>query len=304
MIRKCSALAVAMTLAFSVTAAAQSTDNMTVLDKMAKIETMLYGNEQTGALVDRAAQVEQDVYGVASNESVMAKANRLYETMIVSDDEEASFMAKLNATEWEIKHEIETGSVKSRIEDMETIVNGAPSTGNYSARLDRMMKLAYSTDEFATQSVVVPADTLVQIALMTPIDTATDRVGDIIKFQVAEDVLVDNVLVFPKGAIGEGVITKVTPAKSFGRNAKLEIDFHSLVAFDGTTQDTILGEKAKEQTKTLAAAAGASVVGLAVLGPVGLVGGIFVKGEELQVPEGALIYIQTEDETEVCGLVQ
>ena len=182
MIRKCSALAVAMTLAFSVTAAAQSADNMTVLDKMAKIETMLYGNEQTGALVDRAAQVEQDVYGVASNESVMAKANRLYETMIVSDDEEASFMAKLNATEWEIKHEIETGSVKSRIEDMETIVNGAPSTGNYSARLDRMMKLAYSTDEFATQSVVVPADTLVQIALMTPIDTATDRVGDIIKF--------------------------------------------------------------------------------------------------------------------------
>ena len=60
MIRKCSALAVAMTLAFSVTAAAQSADNMTVLDKMAKIETMLYGNEQTGALVDRAAQVEQD----------------------------------------------------------------------------------------------------------------------------------------------------------------------------------------------------------------------------------------------------
>ncbi len=304
MIRKCSALTIAMTLAFSVVASAQNADDMTVLDKMAKIETMVYGNEQTGALVDRAAQVEQDVYGVASNESVMSKADRLYETMIVSSGEDASFMAKLNATEWEIKHEIETGSVKSRIEDLETIVNGAPSTGNYSTRLDRMMKLAYTADEFATQSVVVPADTLIQIALITPIDTATDREGDIIKFQVAEDVLVDNVLVFPKGSLGEGVIKKVTPAKSFGRNAKLEIDFHSIIAFDGTTQDTILGEKAKEQTKTLAMAAGASVVGLAALGPVGLVGGIFVKGEELQVPEGALIYIQTETETEVCGLVQ
>lgn len=304
MFRKCIALTVAMTFMFSVVASAQSVTDMTVLDKMAKIETILYGNEQTGALVDRAAQVEQDVYGVTSNEAVMAKADRLYDTMIVSGGEEASFMAKLNATEWAIKHEIETGSVKSRIEDMETIVNGAPSTGNYSARLERMMRLAYTTDEFATQNVTVPADTLIEIALMTPINTENDREGDIIKFKVAEDVIVDNVLVFPKGAMGEGVITKLTPAKNFGRNAKLEIDFRSATAFDGTTQDTILGEKAKEQTKTLAMAAGASAVGLAVLGPVGLIGGIFVKGEDVQVPEGALLYIQTKNESEVCGLVQ
>lgn len=304
MFRKCVALTVAMTFMFSIVASAQSVADMTVLDKMAKIETIVYGTEQTGALVDRAAQVEQDVYGVASNEAVMAKADRLYDTMIVSGGEEASFMAKLNATEWAIKHEIETGSVKSRLEDMETVVNGAPSTGNYSARLERMMRLAYTTDEFATQSVTVPADTLIEIALISPINTANDREGDIIKFKVAEDVIVDNVLVFPKGAMGEGVITKLTPAKSFGRNAKLEIDFHSTTAFDGTTQETILGEKAKEQTKTLAMAAGASAVGLAVLGPVGLIGGIFVKGDDIEVPEGALLYIQTENESEVCGLVQ
>lgn len=304
MIRKCSALTVAMTLMFSVAASAQDVSDMTVLDKMAKIESVVYGNEQTGALVDRAAQVEQDVYGVESGESVMSKTDRLYDTMIVSDSEEASFMSKLNAVEWAIKHEIETGSVKTRLEALETIMNGAPSTGNYSARLERMMKLAYEADGFATETVTVPADTLIQIALTTPIDSSTDREGDIIKFKVAEDVVVDNVLVYPKGATGEGVITKITPAKSFGRNAKLEIDFHSVTAFDGMTQDTILGEKAKEQTKTLAAAAGASAVGLAVLGPVGLVGGIFVKGEELKVPEGALIYIQTEGEAEVCGLVK
>lgn len=304
MFRKCVALTVAMTFMFSIVASAQSVADMTVLDKMAKIETIVYGTEQTGALVDRAAQVEQDVYGVASNEAVMAKADRLYDTMIVSGGEEASFMAKLNATEWAIKHEIETGSVKSRLEDMETVVNGAPSTGNYSARLERMMRLAYTTDEFATQSVTVPADTLIEIALISPINTENDREGDIIKFKVAEDVIVDNVLVFPKGATGEGVITKLTPAKSFGRNAKLEIDFHSITAFDGTTQETILGEKAKEQTKTLAMAAGASAVGLAVLGPVGLIGGIFVKGDDIEVPEGALLYIQTENESEVCGLVQ
>lgn len=304
MFRKCTALTVAMTLMFSVAASAQSVTNMTVLDKMARIETIIYGNEQTGALVDRAAQVEQDVYGVASSESVMSKTDRLFETMIVSDNEDASFMAKLNATEWAIKHEIATGSVKTRLESLETIMNGAPSTGNYSARLDRMMRLAYEADGITTESVTVPADTLIQIELTTPIDSSTDRVGDVIKFKVAEDVVVDNVLVYPKGAPGEAVITKVTPAKSFGRNAKLEIDFHSTTAFDGTVQDTILGEKAKEQTKALATAAGASAVGLAVLGPVGLVGGIFVKGEELKVPEGALIYIQTEGESEVCGLVQ
>ncbi len=305
MFRKSAALTVGLTLLFSTAVfAGPDTANMTVLEKMSKIETIVYGNEQTGALVDRADQVERDVYGVTSNEAVMAKADRLYDTMMVSSDEEASFMAKLNAVEWEIKHEISQGSIKTRIEDLETVVHGAPLTGDYSNRLEKMIRLAYTTDTYSTQDVVVPAETLIKIELMTPIDTDVDRIGDVIQYRVAEDIFVDNVLVYPKGAEGEGVITELKQSKNFGRNAKLEIDFHSLTAFDGTVQNTILGDRAKEQTKNLAAAAGASVVGLAVLGPVGLIGGLFVHGEEIQVPAGAQVYIQTEEEAQVCGLVK
>ena len=55
--------------------------------------------------------------------------------------------------------------------------------------------------------------------------------------------------------------------------------------------------------RSLAGAAGASVVGLILLGPIGLVGGVFVHGKNLTVPAGALLYIQTQNDVELVGMV-
>ncbi|HAK74612.1 MAG TPA: hypothetical protein DCP36_15610, partial [Sporomusaceae bacterium] len=60
--------------------------------------------------------------------------------------------------------------------------------------------------------------------------------------------------------------------------------------------------KAKEETKSLAKAAGATVAGLIVLGPVGVVGGAFIRGKDVTIPAGAELYIQTKTEASVYGL--
>ena len=97
-------------------------------------------------------------------------------------------------------------------------------------------------------------------------------------------------------------MTKVEPARNFGRDAKLEISFDSLEAMDGTSVETFLGEKAKEETKSMAKAAGATVAGMIILGPIGVVGGAFVHGQDLTIPAGTQLYIQTKTDTEVYGI--
>ncbi|MPM42747.1 hypothetical protein SDC9_89418 [bioreactor metagenome] len=121
-------------------------------------------------------------------------------------------------------------------------------------------------------------------------------------FQAVEDVYSSGQLVIAKGAQGLGKVVKVEQAKNFGRDAKLEIAFNTIETMDGNSIATILGDKAKEETKSLAKAAGATVVGLAILGPVGVVGGAFIRGEDISIPVGSQMYIQTNAEAEIYGL--
>ena len=124
------------------------------------------------------------------------------------------------------------------------------------------------------------------------------KAGDVIKYQAAEDVVENGMLLFTKGAGGEGVVTKVTQAKNFGRNAEIEIDFKTLTAVDGREINMTLGEESKKSMEQVGLAAGASLAGMAILGPVGIITGVFVNGKNIDLPEGTELYIQTKaDET-------
>ena len=66
---------------------------------------------------------------------------------------------------------------------------------------------------------------------------------------------------------------------------------------------TVLGPEAKDKLKMEAAAVGASTIGALALGPVGLVGGFFVKGKDVELPAGSELYIQTQKDVTTKGLV-
>ena len=98
-------------------------------------------------------------------------------------------------------------------------------------------------------------------------------------------------------------MTKVKQARNFGRNAEVEIDFNKTKSIDGTYVDTYIGEAAKKEMKNLAMAAGASLAGIAILGPIGIVAGAFVHGKDVNLPAGTELYIQTKADTTLYGVV-
>lgn len=282
--------------------AANPVGEKTALDKVVAVEKFFYGTEMTGALVDRVRTLEKDIYGRESEDPLLAKADALYSSTFDNFIDQPSFFIKLNAIQWSLTHNVSTEPAKARIENLEHVLTGNVVAGSLNDRLLKLLKLAYTNGEVVISNVALNKDGLVKIKLVTPLSTSTNRQGDAVVFQAADDIYVDGHLVIPKGSRGEGVVTKVKGARNFGRDAELQISFNTIEAIDGTTINTVLGDKAKEENKSLVTAAGASVAGMVILGPVGIVGGAFVHGKEVNIPAGVEMYVQFKDDTNAYGV--
>ncbi|WP_346353565.1 hypothetical protein [Azotosporobacter soli] len=283
-------------------AAAQATQELTLLEKVGVTEKFFYGQDQTGSLVDRVTRLETDVYGVNSKNALTVKVERLYNYVKDSSIDAPSFLLKLNAVEWALAHTVTSGPAKNRLEQVEQSITGQIGTGSFEGRLDKLLKLAYTDGQIGATNATITKDTLVKIKLTSALDSKTAKAGDTVAFQAADDVLVNGILVIGKGAEGSGKVLKAEGAQNFGRDAQLQLSFDSLKTMDGKEIATVLGEKAKEQNKSMATAAGASIAGMAILGPVGIVGGIFVHGKEIKLPAGTEFFVQTKTDSEAYGI--
>ncbi len=286
-----------MGLAFANVAA-----DKTVLDKVVAVEKFYYGTEMTGALVDRVSTLEKDIAGKETRSPLLTKVDTLYSSTFDNFVDEPSFLIQLNAVEWSLTHSVTTQPAKLRIENLERVLTGNASTGSLHDRLAKLLRLAYTDGKATISNVTVAKESLLKIKLVTPLSTRTSRPGDIVTFQAADDIYVDGNLVIPKGALGNGKVTKVEGARNFGRDAELQVSFDTIEAIDGTIINTILGDKAKAENKSLATAAGASIAGMAILGPIGIVGGAFVHGKDVNIPADAEMFIQTKDDASAYAI--
>lgn len=304
MLRKwvCLTLVVLFSLSAAVSAQGVSADT-TVLAKTATVEKALYGSEQTGSLVERVNKLEKELYGVTTKDALVTKLDRIYSYIEETSTAQPSFLTKLDAVEWTLTHAVTAQPVKVRMENLEHVILGNVVTGCFDDRLTKLMKLAFTDGQFDVSAATLPQDTLIKIKMVNALDSRTSRAGDTATFEVVDDVYINSALVIAKGAQGIGQVTKVEEAKNFGRDAKLEISFDSVQAVDGSMVATVLGDKAKKETKSLATAAGASVAGIALLGPVGIVGGAFVHGQEITIPTGTQLYVQVKNDTSLYGII-
>ena len=275
----------------------------TPIEKITVAEQLVFGMEQTGSLVERTNKMEKELFGLPGREALMAKVERIYNYVRETTPTEPSLVYKMSALEWSLTQYVSKGAVKNRLEALEKTVAGTVGNGSIESRITRLMMITFSGAKLQASLVALPKDTLVKIKTVTPLDSKRNKTGDPVEFAVAEDVYTAGVLVIAKGAVGRGKLAKVDQAQNFGRDAKMEINFETVEALDMTQVLTILGEKAKKETESMAFAAGAGVAGMILLGPIGVVGAAFVHGKNITIPEGTMLYIQTQNDVELVGMV-
>ena len=86
-------------------------------------------------------------------------------------------------------------------------------------------------------SWTIPEDSVISVRMNGTLSSRTSRVGDKFTATVDMPVYVNGREVIPAGAIVEGRVTQVTPAKRMSKSGTIAIDFDDLVFPDGSRVD-------------------------------------------------------------------
>ena len=273
-------------------------------EQLDAVETALYGTHQSSSMMERMESLEDDIYGAPdANRNILDRIQSTYDYVCGTNGGNGSFLQKLNAVDSRFNAQITSGPAKTRIEDLENTIYGQAQGGSLNQRLDRLVETAYAGGQVPVESVVLPKDSLVKIEFTSPLSSKTARTGDPVSFKVADNLYVNDVLVLSKGATGVAEVAKVVQPRSFGRDARIDVKFSHVFAVDGNQVPIYIGKLAKQEAKTAAGAAGATIGGMIVLGPIGAIGGAFVTGQSIVIPEGSTTYVQVVQDQNISGIV-
>jgi len=277
----------------------------TLLEDLSQIEMGIYGITQEKSLVERVEYLEKELVGRTLPGTITSRVKQLKEFIILGTPEDSSVIFKINASQWMLEEKITSEPLIAKIENLENILFGKTSDNVLAMRAESIFSVCFKEGRPQVEEVVIPTGTLVPIRFLSTLSSKNNKTGETFNFQVSENVFLDNKLIIPVNSEGVGKITKAKKATLLSRPGKLEIEFKSVSALDGTSLNLILGEEAEEENKRLYVAVGAGILGLIILSsPVGLVFGALIPGKNVKIEEGSEMFLQVKSDTPVIALVQ
>jgi hypothetical protein len=162
------------------------------------------------------------------------------------------------------------------------------------------------------QDVILPASTVLKIEFLEELTPAKSKKGDSVALALTNDLLVNKVLVAPKGSPISATIREVKQPRRGGIPSDIRFDFRALQPLGPQRPLVTVGEasrKASEDaqksrpqgTGAIIGAGAAGVAGALVLGPIGLIAPIFVRGDALTIAAGSITFVETSGDVQVSG---
>lgn len=294
----CGALAASMIFSASLfCSAAEESANA----KLARMEIDTYGSEQSGAILDRIGKLEKSFSGKNMVGNMNARIEAIYD-ILYNNGAGASLLAKINALEWNVNHELASGGVDIRLAALENQIFGKTTEGTFNERIRALAKASYGEEILPIAQVQVPANTLIRVETTAPVSSKILQEGDVIPIRVISDVFVEDSLVFAKGLTGEGVITNVHRAKNIFSNGKIETDFCELKAIDGQTAQIFTGVESIEEMNNNSMARGLSLIGQTFSGKNKQIEEVFIRGKNIELPSGIELYVQIKVPIVIYGV--
>ena len=288
-------------------------EQSTSMQMMERVETIVYGEPGRGGLIDRLNTIERELFGRDLPGSISERHAAILNFLETGSPEQPSMLFKLGVAEWLVGDisQVRRGAL-TRVERLETNLDGTMQYGRPLAmRVERLLA-SLVTDTVTFREVVLPTATVLRVQFLRELGPATAKRGDIVDLVLTNDLLVGNVLVAPKGSLVDTVIREVRQPRHFGVPSDIRFDFRSLIPLGPQRPVVTYGEEAKKATEeaqkgrdrgegAIIGAAGASLGGALLLGPLGLPLGFLVRGSALKIPQGTVMFLETSGDIEVVG---
>ena len=152
--------------------------------------------------------------------------------------------------------------------------------------------IAKAVPVVAAPSAPPPPNTLldgtaVKLRLAENLSSEKNKTGDQVPFEVVDEVVVDGVVVVPKGAQAIATVTNASPKKSMGRGGKLDVNVDSMRLVDGEKVQL----RAVQENKGgghVGAMTGAMVATSIVFFPAAPLF-LFIHGKPVEIPKGTVV---------------
>ena len=273
--------------------------------RLQKIERFLYGQKHEGEVTARLEQVERDLFGRHTGRDPAKAVDSLYQLLFKGFRHTPCLDIKLNVLEWQIFKGTREGTLPDRVAKLDLEVVGQVAKEPLAFRVDQLVNLVLEKGHISLVRVRIPRGTPIRLKLGTDLSSKLAKSGDDVPFTIANDLFINkDVLVLGKGGLITGELARVRRGGRFGRSGYMKVQIPSLETIDSTdlpVRIVGIGDD-KLNRKKIGMAVGASTLGYFVMGPVGLVGGAFIKGRDVQVSQGTVVAVETLSEIEVSGV--
>ncbi|MCL6589670.1 MAG: hypothetical protein K6U80_06935 [Firmicutes bacterium] len=274
------------------------------LEILTELELRIVGTPGGGALAERLEKLEEVVSGRTREGALGERLARLNNALYVNQPYDLSLLYKTQALEWVLTREESGDPIKVRLENMEQKVFGLIFSGPINKRLEKLITQVFPAGAIKGQWTTIPGGLLIKVRMIDELSSGKNRAGDRFRFVVSETVMDGARVLFPKGAIGEGVLQEVIYPANLGRDAQLLLNFTELRAIDATPAPLIYGTKAMKMDRSRQWAMSASAAGMLAFGPGGILLGLAIKGKETLIPAGTEFYLQVKEPTRIYALAE
>ncbi|MCL1941803.1 MAG: hypothetical protein FWG09_07655 [Synergistaceae bacterium] len=267
--------------------------------QMDKAEAIIYGEVKRGGLIERLNELETVLFGRSLPGSISERQLQLLNFIQTGSAEQPSLLFKLGVAEWAVSQTIQPFiPALGRLQKLEQELDGFIQEGKPIAmRVERLLSMLL-TDPVTQVELEIDAEKFVRAQTLEDISPGKSRKGESVKIELIEDFIVNNCLIAPKGS---RIVTEIADVKrpgAFGNPGEVKLDMKYLHIL-GPEELKVNFVDAKKLTgrgeKNIAAAAGASIAGAVILGPLGLATGLLIRGESLEIKSGTQFYVETAE---------
>ncbi|MBR0254171.1 MAG: hypothetical protein IJQ57_12550 [Synergistaceae bacterium] len=280
---------------------------------MEQIEKIIYGYVAKGGLIERLSKVEEDLFGRSLPGTIAERHAAILNFLDTGTEDQPSMLFKLGVAEWVVDKKINASEAAiKRLEALETNLTGASRGGSPIVMRVESLLAALVRDPITSVPVNVPANTVMKFRFMDELSPAISKAGDFVRLELTDDLIVNQHLVAPAGSLLITQVREVKRPRMFGVPGEVRLSFEELKPLGPQKPKVTVGEAAqnaiKEARKVGARGEGAivgagavSIAGAALLGPVGLVSGVFIRGNSIKIAAGSVTFLQTSEDCVVSS---
>ena len=168
-----------------------------------------------------------------------------------------------------------------------------PETRRIGALVLVSLLLSFPGSSIGQQSgtIRIPDGTLLRLALLDNLSSATNSVDDAVNFELTEDVKIGEAVAIPKGSTARGHVVEAQGKRRMGRAGKLNFTVDYVKGPDGSNI----------RLRASSARAGEDKTGTVIVGTV-LLGGLFLlmHGKDVNIPKGTTFNAYVDGDREVA----